>query len=125
MKNYESPINFNTNMNIGNYYISYSNLKEICQGGPEIGNISINDKLIDLYFFGGPFLFKEDCIFIPVYFKKFFNTGFKIGKLNLMTFQIEFVGKTKDLIYLDKIEENLIYFFEDLNKQIISSYTLK
>lgn len=120
---FEDPIQFEINKMEGAIEIVYSNLMEICQGGPEVGNLSINGKTVDGNF-GGPAIFHEQYIYIPVYIKKNFRTGFKLARINTETFDIEHLGKIKDLIFLNKVEGNRIYFFEDLNKTLLKYYEL-
>jgi hypothetical protein len=116
MRNFETPIQFDIKKNINGKEITYTELMEICQGGPEIGDLNIDGVKIENYRFGGPLLFDNDNLFIPVYIKKIFSTGFKIAKINLKTLEIEIFGKMKDIIFLDKIENKKIAFFEDIEK---------
>jgi hypothetical protein len=124
MTQFENPIQFNIKKQVNGAEIVYSDLIEIVQGGPEIGTISINGRPIPFYRFGGPFLHKDDYIFIPVYVKKIFTSGFKLAKVNIQTSNVELLGKTKDLIYLDKLEGNRIFFYEDLQKTVSNHYDL-
>lgn len=117
MNKFEDPIQFDIKKKVGDIEIIYSCLLEISQGGPVVGNISINGKMVQgLY--GGPPLFKDDYIYIPSFGKKFLGTGFKLARINTTTLEVEHLSKTKDLIFLDKIERNRIYFFEDINKTV-------
>ncbi|MDD2963673.1 MAG: hypothetical protein PHQ65_11735 [Bacteroidales bacterium] len=117
MINFNTPIDFSERQEIGDFLIEYSNLIEICQGGPVIGNIKINKKTIaSEYKFGSPLIVFENMLFIPIYIKKFFKSGFKLCKINLTTLNITEIGTLKDLIYLDKIEEGKLYYFEDVTK---------
>lgn len=124
MSKFENPMQFDIKKKSDGIEIVYSNLMEICQGGPEIGTISINGNPIQNYRFGGPCLHQEDYIYAPAYVRKFLGTGFKLSKINCQTLNVELLGKTKDLIFLDKIVDNRIYFFEDIDKMLLRYYEL-
>jgi hypothetical protein len=123
MSNFENPIQFDVKKKIGDIEILYSQLMEISQGGPEVGNISINGKMVEGRY-GGPALCKDEFVFVPAHLTKFLGTGFRLAKINAVTLNVEHIGKIKDLIFLHKIEGNRIYFFEDLGKSVQSSHEL-
>ncbi len=125
MIQFENPIQFNIKKKIGNNEIVYSKLIEISQGGPEIGTMCINGKQIESYRFGGPFLSDNEYLFAPVFIRKFLGSGFKLAKINLQTLEVKIIGKTKNLIFLDKIENGQVYFFEDSDKTVSGYYTFK
>ena len=83
MSKFENPMQFDIKRKINNVEVTYSDLMEICQGGPEIGTISINGNPLSSYRFGGPFLYKEEYIYAPVYVKKLLGWGFKLSKVNI------------------------------------------
>ncbi|MCT4646770.1 MAG: hypothetical protein N4A74_17400 [Carboxylicivirga sp.] len=124
MIKFEDPIQFNLQKESSNLKVSYSNLMEISQGGPEIGNLSINGKLVDGYRFGGPCMINGEFVYAPVYVKKFFGTGFKLSQIHAQTLEVITLGKVKDLIYLDKVEDGKVYFFEDINKTISRNWEI-
>lgn len=117
MNLFEDPTQFAINKKVGEIQIMYFDLMEIAQGGPLSGYISINGKTMEGRF-GGPFLIKDNYIYIPILEKKFFGIGFKLARINTFTLEIKRLSKIKDLIFLEKIEENKIYFFEDISKTI-------
>ena len=115
---FEDPIQFNQQKESGGVKVNYSNLMEITQGGPEIGDLHINGKLIDGYRFGGPCIIDGGFVFAPIFVKKLLGNGFKLSKINAATLEITVLGKSKDLIYLDKIEDGKVHFFENVDKTI-------
>ena len=123
MSQFEDPIQFDIKKKVGDVEIAYSDLMEISQGGPEVGNLSINGKTMEGRY-GGPAICKDEYVYVPIYVKKFFGTGFKLARINSETFEIEYLGKTKDLIFLDREDGNRIYFYEDLNKTIQRDYEI-
>ena len=113
---FEDPVQFLAYKELNNIRVTYSNLVEICQGGPEVGDLSINGKIIDGFRFGGPCILDGEFIYIPVYIRRFFfGTGFKLAKIHASTLQMHFLSKMKDLIHLYKIQDGKIYFFEGIN----------
>jgi hypothetical protein len=123
MSQFEDPIQFDINKKVGDVEIAYSDLMEISQGGPEVGNLSINGKTIEGRY-GGPAICKDEYVYAPIYVKKFLGTGFKLARINIATFEVEHLSKTKDLIFLDKVEGGRLYFFEDMSKTIQRHYEL-
>ena len=85
MITFENPTQFRQHKESGDVIVSYSNLMEISQGGPEIGDLSINGKLIGDYRFWGPCIVDGEFVYAPVYVKKFFGTGFKLSKIHAVT----------------------------------------
>jgi len=121
MSGFEDPIQFDLKKKVGNIEITYSNLMEICQGGPEVGNLSVNGKKVKGRY-GGPALCHDGYVYVPAFVKKFFGFGFKLAKINPATFEVEYLSKIKNLIFLEKTEGNRIYFYEDINKTIQRYY---
>lgn len=124
MINLDTPMDFQIEKNFGSHKLKYENLTEITQGGPEVGNITIDGKTVSSSFFGGPAISLYNFLYIPIFDKTFFKRGFKISQINLETLELNVFGENKDLIFFDKIENNIIYYFEDLNKIKKSLYTL-
>lgn len=122
----DNPWDFQPFVNIGMWNIKYKNLMEIGQGSPLVGHIYINGKGIMINkLFGGPFLFFKDHIYIPMFVRKFCISGFIICDINLMTESVHFIGKIRDLIFLDCIENNFITYYSDANKTIKNMVELK
>ena len=97
--------------------IEYSNLREIVQGGPEIGNLTINGNKVSNEFFGGPYLYDKDYLYIPKYSKRFFNVRFLLCKINFKNLKINIISEQKNLFYLYKLEDGKIYYYEDVAKK--------
>ncbi len=123
MSKFEDPINFDIKKKVGEIEIVYSALMEITQGGPEVGNISINGKLLEGRF-GGPSIINERYFYAPIQINKIFGAGFRIAIINLENFEMKIIGKIIDLVFIDKVYQNRIYYFEDLNKSIEKYYDL-
>lgn len=123
MNKFENPIQFEVVKIHKKATISFSNLREIAQGSPEVGNININEKLIE-GLFGGPILMDDNYIYAPKYIKKFFNSGFKLTKINIDTLELETFGKLLDLIFLDKKIDDTVYFYLDFEKNYLKTQTV-
>lgn len=119
LKHSENPIQFNVNKNIGDINVRYFNLMEIGQGGPEVGNIALNNHEINGRY-GGPILCDDNYLYIPAYIRKKIGWGFKLARINLVNYQVAYFGKFSDLIFLDKKEDGVIYYYNDLNRSILS-----
>lgn len=111
----ENPVSFFSEKKHLDKVIKLTELMEIVQGGPEVGRLSIDEKKILSYLFGGPFLCKDDCVYIPVYLKSFFYKGFKIAKININNQDVKILGNYENLISVYKIEEDFIYYYTDMD----------
>jgi hypothetical protein len=122
--NFQTPNDFDEDVLINTTHIVYQNLHEISQGGPVIGTLSINNSIIPDHLFGGPILFENGFIYAPVYVRKFFGSGFKLAIIDVDTLSTKILGNIKSLIFLDKIEDNHVCFFENVDKTQYCFYSL-
>ncbi len=112
MNRFEDPMQFVDVAHFGDLEIRYSNLLEISQGGPAVGNLSINgQQLQGLY--GGPILCHDTSIFAPSLVKKLFGTGFRLAKINVLNHEVEYLSTIQNLIFLDEIKDSKVFYFLD------------
>lgn len=109
------PRSFSTKVTINGYNFEYCDINEVCQGGPLIGKISINGNKIEGKDFGGPFLLQNNLLIVPVFFRGFFSSGFKIGAYYIENKNLAIYGKLQDLIILNKIDNGVIFYFTEYN----------
>jgi hypothetical protein len=113
----DTPLAFATELQRDRWHIKYSDLTEICQGGPLVGNLIINGQKVFLdKFFGGPLLYVENSVFIPMFIHKFCISGFMLSVIELNFMQLRLVKGIYDLVYLDSINENEILFYKDVDR---------
>ena len=124
MISFESPLDFCMDKKNDGYDICYSDLFEISQGGPVFGSLSINRKMVQGYKFGGPYLISRNILYIPVLSRKFLGVGFQLGRLNLENMELNLIGRSEPLIFLDRIDDEVIYDFGDLDKTIERKYVM-
>ena len=125
MRKFDTPIDFLTEIKVDDVEIVYNNTFEIGQGGPKVGYLSINGELIPNNYFGGPILLDDQYIYIPIYMKRFLlSWRFKLARINLSSLKIDIVGKWKSVIFLDRIENGMIFFYEDAGKIHANQYKL-
>lgn len=116
----ETPYSYNTQITLpNNIVIIYNGLYEICQGCPEVGRLSINGKFILKEVFCGPLLYHDNYIYVPCFRRKWFNSGFYLAKINIDTLEISIISKMYPLIDLIKIENDMIYFYTDMQQNNI------
>ena len=120
----EYPYIYPTDYNRNGISIKYFDLVELGQSGIKIGKISLDNYKINEFDFGGPPLFYENYIFLPMYKRSFFKSGFILTIINMKNYKISTIGKIKPLIWLDVIEGNNMYFFEDIERIKKNSYSL-
>lgn len=121
----ETPLDFQEKFLFDNWEVSYLDLMEVNQGSPLVGSISINGQvIIKEQGFGGPLLYFNRKIYIPVFIRRFCVVGFRLATLNVDDLSIEYIGDIEDLIYLKEIKGNRIYFYTDIYKSTEKNLTL-
>ena len=121
----ETPLDFQEKFLFENWEVSYLDLMEVNQGSPLVGSLSINGQvIIQEQGFGGPLLYFNRKIYIPVFIRRFCVVGFRLAILNLDDLSIEYIGGIEDLVYLKEIKDNRIYFYTDIYKSTEKNLTL-
>ena len=121
----ETPLDFQEKFLFDNWEVSYLGLMEVNQGSPLVGSLSINGQvIIKEQGFGGPLLYFNKKIYIPVFIRRFCVVGFRLAILNLDDLSIEYIGGIEDLVYLKEIKDNRIYFYTDIYKSIEKNLSL-
>ena len=121
----ETPFEFQEKIFFDQWEVSYLDLMEVNQGSPLVGSLSINGQvIIKEQGFGGPLLYSNRKIYIPVFIRRFWVVGFRLAILNLDDLSIEYIGGIEDLVYLKEIKDNRIYFYTDIYKSTEKNLTL-
>ena len=121
----ETPLDFQEKFLFDNWEVNYLDLMEVNQGSPLVGSLSINGQaIIKEQGFGGPLLYFNRKIYIPVFIRRFCVVGFRLAILNLDDLSIEYIGGIEDLVYLKEIKDNKIYFYTDIYKSTEKNLTL-
>ena len=122
---HDTPLDFQEKFLFDDWEVSYLDLMEVNQGSPLVGSLSINGQvIIQEQGFGGPLLYFNRKIYIPVFIRRFWVVGFRVAILNLDDLSIEYIGGIEDLVYLKEIKDNRIYFYTDIYKSTEKSLTL-
>ena len=89
----ETPFEFQEKNFFDQWEVSYLDLMEVNQGSPLVGSLSINGQvIIQEQDFGGPLLYFNRKIYIPVFIRRFWVVGFRLAILNLDDLSIEYIG---------------------------------
>ena len=121
----ETPLEFQEKKFFDQWEVSYLNLMEVNQGSPLVGSLSVNGQvMLQEQGFGGPLLYFNRKIYIPVFIRRFCVVGFRLAILNLDDLSIEYIGGIEDLVYLKEIKDNRIYFYTDIYKSTEKNLTL-
>lgn len=114
----DNPVDFRFELEFPNAKVVFLELMEICQGGPVVGFLNINGRQVSYSErFGGPVLYEDGYIYAPLFIRKFFVAGFKLCRIKIASLEIEYLSNIQDLFYLDRIDGNRIYFFEDVSRK--------
>ena len=114
--------NFGLIHNYNRHRIEYFDLHEICQGCPEVGKIRLDGNSIENYRFGGPPLFWDNAVFLPLYYKK---DGFQPCLIDLQTTQIKIYPKHFGLVLLKSANSEKMEFFEDLHNTSLITVSIE
>ena len=121
----ETPLDFQEKNIFDKWDVSYLDLMEVNQASPLVGSLSINDQVITReQGFGGPLLYFNRKIYIPVFIRRFCVVGFRLAILKLDDLSIEYIGCIEDLVYLKEIRDNRIYFYTDIYKSTEKNLSL-
>ena len=121
----ETPLEFQEKFLFDEWEVSYLDLMEVNQGSPLVGSLSVNGQvIIQEQGFGGPLLYFNRKIYIPVFIRRFCVVGFRLATLNLDDLSIEYIGGIEDLVYLKEIRDNRIYFYTDMYKSTEKNLSL-
>ena len=121
----ETPLDFQEKFLFDKWEVIYLDLMEVNQGSPLVGSLSINGQvIIQEQGFGGPLLYFNRKIYIPVFIRRFLVVGFRLAILNLDDLSIEYIGGIEDLVYLKEIRDNRIYFYTDIYKSTEKNLSL-
>jgi len=124
MRNCETAWQFQTEREFGKHKLRYINVSELGMDGPTVGNVTIDDTMISSAIFGGPPISDGVYLYIPEFQRNLFSSGFKICKVNMETLQNRVYGELKPVIALDRIENNIIYYFADRNQTKQLTFTI-
>lgn len=113
------PINYPSKYEVQDNVLEYREIKEMSQGGPEIGKLLLNGQpVLEDNFFGGPLIVQEslDKVVVPILDRGFFGNKFKIAIIDLITKECKVLDKKENLILLKSVnEEGVISYYNDLN----------
>lgn len=116
------PVNFQSKYSIFNFTIEYRDIYEICQGGPEVGYVYINDVVVNKKLvFGGPPLFQDYKMYLP----KYVGANFILSEIDLKTKNIKGFDLKKPLILLKEIAGETISYFSDLDNTKLEFFKIK
>lgn len=116
----QSPFLFNPTYWVGGHTVEYKNLSEVCQGGPLVGAIYINGKRISNNRYGGPIVFDDQFIYVPL----FSGAKFIVSKIRITDFETCFIGNYRDIIDLKKLENDRLYFYDSIYDNCLKFYDL-
>lgn len=119
-KNIQNIFCFNSSFDFNGYRIEYTDLMEICQGGPVVGNLYINEKLVSCNRYGGPLLLDNEFIFLTI----FSGSKFILTEVRICDFESRFIGNYRDIICLREITYTKISFYDSIYDTSLKYYDL-
>lgn len=119
-----SPIDFPSEyVNANGVMVSYVDITEVCQGGPAVGKLKIGDAVLKGFWFGGPLLFWNDFIIVPL----FERPKFRIALVDMNTLQVTGIVGQYDVVVVSEVRNNLLlfypeYFISEISKVDLMNY---
>jgi len=120
----QRPDDFDTQIHTSRLSIEYTNLLEISQGGPILGNIAVNGVSLEGRF-GGPTWIDGSIVYIPKTEKSLFGTYFRLMKLDMDSMIRTEIGELHHMIWIEKVYDGKIYFYDSMDKSLSLSYHLR
>ncbi len=123
---FSDPTSLQRKYSLHGHEIEYRGIMELCQGGPEVGDLFVDERRVggDSRF-GGPLLYDAGAIYIPRFTKSFFSSGFTLARVELGSGKVSPIGKRRGLIYLEKIECGIVYYYTDIEKTRLEKLSLQ
>jgi hypothetical protein len=119
------PTSLQKQYTVDGHVIEYRGLMELVQGGPEVGDLFVDGcRVGGTLRFGGPLIPYQGAIYVPVYSKGLFSSGFVLARVDLTNGQVAKLGKRQGLIYLSKIEDDIVYYYTDIDQTRAKAFTL-
>lgn len=107
-----------------NLIIEYSNIEFYGKNKIAIGNISINNNYIEKHKFGSPFLYNQSFIYIPLFIRSLFSSGFKLARISISDTEIHTFSFSEKLFFPERIKNNKIFFYNDMKKEKLLFHNL-
>ncbi len=102
---------------LNGHVVEYENLTEVCQGGPEIGELIIDGQRPQPRSrYGGPPLSDGDYLYVPQFVRSLFASGFVLQRISLSSKETLNIGKRRPLIFLDSIKDGAARYYIDVEK---------
>src|ERR1035441_4654712 len=94
------PIDFRESYSFAGHDFKYTRLNELCQGGPEVGHVVIDNVEIPKLRFGGPPVLFGTLVFLPNYDKG----GFRVASIDLNTRKTKVYTKHYPLVLIRSVD---------------------
>ncbi|MGN6478435.1 MAG: hypothetical protein ACTHKV_14520, partial [Flavipsychrobacter sp.] len=62
-------------------------------------------------------IFLDPYVYIPILIKNSISSGFNICKLNVKTHDLSIISDSYNIVSLDRIEDDKLFFYTDLDKK--------
>jgi hypothetical protein len=119
----DTPLNFNLITIVNNFTIEYINPEKKTLVNLSTGNLKVNEYLFHKHLFGGPFLYNESFLVIPVFKQKIWKAGFSIAIIDLLNYRVHIFPCLKKMIFLEAFTNNTVYYYDDIDKTSLRNYS--
>ena len=106
--------------------VEIRNQVEVCQGGPSIGKLFVNNiPLFENEYFGGPMLIEGRKLFLPKRKRSFFFNGFGLCVVDLETEKLIETPLREGVLWLSHISDEQLFYYNDLFEKKLLCTTIK
>jgi hypothetical protein len=119
----DTPLNFNLTVTVNNFTVEYINPEKKTSANLPAGQLKVNEYLFHEHQFGGPFLYNESFLVIPVFKQKMWKAGFNIAIIDLLNYRIHIFPCLKKMIFLERFINNTVYYYDDIDKTSLRNYS--
>lgn len=118
----DTPVNFSPVIKSNSFTLEYVELEKISPMNQLAGCLKINGCLFSKHKFGGPCLYNESYLFIPVLKRKIWKIGFNLARIDLSNERVHIFPVFKKMIFLESFKDDTVCYYEDINKTIFHHY---
>jgi hypothetical protein len=120
----DTPLHFNPIIITNDFTIEYINLEKKTSTNFPVGNLRVNEFSFAKHKFGGPFLYNETFIIVPVFKQKIWGAGFNMARIDLLNYHIHIFPCFKRMVFLEKFMNDTVYYYDTIDKTSLRNYSI-
>lgn len=105
------PTNFPAHYSVEGHVVEYRDLREMAQGGPEVGKLFVDGHVVGKdYEFGGPLIEHHGSVLLPIYRSGYFY----LTQVDLDERVAKVIGPAERLVLVASVFDGAVRYYNDL-----------